>query len=78
MNWLSEFLLFYLALDVSCTFSGGENDRIVTVATYNVWNIMFNWEVRKFKIAQMVSQLQHCSSRLARYMRYGWEFEQFP
>ena len=26
-----------------------------TVATYNIWNIMFHWEVRKYHIAEMVS-----------------------
>ena len=26
----------------------------LTVATYNLWNIMFHWEVRKFRIADMV------------------------
>ena len=25
-----------------------------TVATYNVWNVMFNWEVRQLRISQMV------------------------
>ena len=32
-----------------------ENVKSITIATYNVWNIMFNWNVRKFRIAQMVS-----------------------
>ena len=25
-----------------------------TLSTYNIWNIMFNWEIRKFRISQMV------------------------
>lgn len=27
----------------------------LSVATYNIWNIMFHWEVRKIHIADMVS-----------------------
>ena len=25
-----------------------------SVATYNIWNVMFNWEIRQLRIAQMV------------------------
>ena len=27
----------------------------ITVGTYNLWNVMFNWDVRKHHIAEMVS-----------------------
>lgn len=26
----------------------------MTVATYNLWNVMFQWDVRKYRIADMV------------------------
>ena len=26
----------------------------ISVATYNLWNVMFNWNIRKYRIAQMV------------------------
>ena len=29
-------------------------EKKVVDATYNLWNVMFNWEVRRFRIAQMV------------------------
>ena len=25
------------------------------VATYNIWNVMFNWEIRQLRIAQLVA-----------------------
>ena len=31
-----------------------EGKQKITLATYNVWNMMFNWEVRQLGIAQMV------------------------
>lgn len=27
---------------------------LMKVSTYNLWNIMFNWDVRKYRIARMV------------------------
>ena len=27
----------------------------LTVATYNIWNVMFNWEIRQLRIAQLVA-----------------------
>lgn len=30
---------------------------LMKVSTYNLWNIMFNWDVRKYRIARMVSRL---------------------
>ena len=33
----------------------GDEPSDFTVATYNIWNIMFHWEVRKFHIADLVS-----------------------
>ena len=32
--------------------------HVLTIATYNLWNVMFNWDVRKYRIAQMVMCLQ--------------------
>ena len=29
--------------------------KIITVASYNIWNVMFQWETRKQYIAEMVS-----------------------
>ncbi|XP_006811301.1 uncharacterized protein LOC100369850 [Saccoglossus kowalevskii] len=26
----------------------------ITLATYNIWNIMFNWDIRKYRIAEMI------------------------
>jgi hypothetical protein len=35
---------------------------LMKVTTYNLWNIMFNWDVRKYRIARMVGGLldRHC------------------
>lgn len=30
---------------------------LMKVSTYNLWNIMFNWDVRKYRIARMVREL---------------------
>lgn len=30
---------------------------LMKVSTYNLWNIMFNWDVRKYRIARMVCRL---------------------
>ena len=29
--------------------------KVITVASYNIWNVMFQWETRKQYIAEMVS-----------------------
>ena len=34
--------------------SGAEEKSDLTVASYNIWNVMFHWEVRKLFIAEMV------------------------
>ena len=31
----------------------GNHDKI-KVSTYNLWNVMFNWEIRIYRIVQMV------------------------
>ncbi|XP_071510406.1 uncharacterized protein [Diadema antillarum] len=33
---------------------GGARSVSVTVGTYNLWNVMFNWDVRKHHIAEMI------------------------
>lgn len=30
---------------------------LMKVLIYNLWNIMFNWDVRKYRIVRMVSRL---------------------
>ena len=34
---------------------GGVESQTFKLSTYNLWNVMFNWDVRKFHISQMVS-----------------------
>ena len=26
----------------------------VKISTYNLWNVMFNWDIRKYRVAEMV------------------------
>ena len=33
---------------------GAEEKSDLTVASFNIWNVMFHWEVRKLFIAEMV------------------------
>ncbi|XP_011660953.2 uncharacterized protein LOC100889507 [Strongylocentrotus purpuratus] len=33
---------------------GGAGSVSITVGTYNIWNVMFNWDVRKHHIAEMI------------------------
>ena len=49
LAWLLVSLVITLQIEAA------RDDGVLTVATYNLWNVMFNWEVRKFRIAQMVS-----------------------
>lgn len=35
----------------------------LNIATYNLWNIMFHWEVRKMHIADMVCSIFHILKR---------------
>ena len=37
-----------------CGFLEVDSSRSLTVVTYNLWNIMFNWDIRRIRIAQMV------------------------
>ena len=48
--FLFKFLCLMLLLD----------DVIpIRIATYNIWNVMFNWEVRQLRISQLVSRFRH-------------------
>ncbi|CAI9721317.1 Hypothetical predicted protein [Octopus vulgaris] len=49
---MSRFSLTILVLSVifHCTLS-------LKVATYNLWNIMFNWEVRKMRVIEMIETI---------------------
>ena len=47
-----QFILMFL---VAFAHIGVSLDQdILVVATYNLWNVMFNWDVRKLRIVQMV------------------------
>ena len=50
----SEMLLITLLLSLYFT---SPILGLMKVSTYNLWNIMFNWDVRKYRIARMVSRL---------------------
>lgn len=39
---------------LSATTEGGNRD-VVSAATYNIWNTMFGWEVRRLHIAEMLA-----------------------
>ncbi|XP_071961435.1 uncharacterized protein [Antedon mediterranea] len=54
MPWMKKiniFILFCVFVIVNCKASR------VTIATYNLWNVMFNWEVRKQYVANKLLQL---------------------
>lgn len=44
---------------------------LMKVSTYNLWNIMFNWDVRKYRIARMVSRLFFLSYLLTQILHPG-------
>ncbi|XP_033744975.1 uncharacterized protein LOC117330650 isoform X2 [Pecten maximus] len=44
-----------LALLIGCFYVNAVLSHDVTVATCNLWNVMFNWSVRKYRIAQMIN-----------------------
>lgn len=46
------FLLFFT--EIFFIDRGVFGHKIVTVANYNIWNVMFQWETRKQFIAEMV------------------------
>ncbi|XP_033124872.1 uncharacterized protein LOC117123130 isoform X2 [Anneissia japonica] len=47
---IKGFLLCLCAVIETCKAS------VITIATYNLWNVMFNWDVRKQYIARKLSQ----------------------
>ena len=54
---LSVFSILFAGIILPMFWISGEvtSYKTVTVATYNIWNIMFQWDVRKYRIAEMVS-----------------------
>ncbi|XP_070559905.1 uncharacterized protein [Ptychodera flava] len=38
-------------------FQSEPDKRTITVSTYNLWNVMFNWDVRKYRIAEMIREI---------------------
>ena len=50
------FLLFFTGVFSNDRRVTGH--RIVTVANYNIWNVMFQWETRKQYIAEMVIRIK--------------------
>ncbi|XP_060083400.1 uncharacterized protein LOC132562661 [Ylistrum balloti] len=44
-----------LALMIGCLYVDVVLPYEMTVATCNLWNVMFNWNVRKYRIAQMIN-----------------------
>ncbi|XP_077985526.1 uncharacterized protein LOC144440131 [Glandiceps talaboti] len=58
--WWWSHIVVVLSLSVvgvSRPLFQSSGDHItVTVSTYNLWNVMFNWDVRKYRIAQMIRE----------------------
>ena len=46
--------------------------KIITVASYNIWNVMFQWETRKQYIAEMVS-INDLKNSLQFFVTHGTE-----
>ena len=47
--------ILLLTFAVTASDAKQVGDDTVVVATYNLWNVMFNWDVRKLRISQLVS-----------------------
>ncbi|OWF48749.1 uncharacterized protein LOC110452657 [Mizuhopecten yessoensis] len=45
----------YLAIILGSVYVNVVLSYDITVATCNLWNVMFNWNVRKYRIAQMIT-----------------------
>lgn len=46
--------------------------KIITVASYNIWNVMFQWETRKQYVAEMVS-INDLKNSLQFFVTHGTE-----
>ncbi|XP_072050505.1 uncharacterized protein [Amphiura filiformis] len=53
----------YLALLISCVgflcegIYAASSTTSIKVGTYNLWNVMFNWNIRKYYIAELIQEL---------------------
>ncbi|KAK6177334.1 hypothetical protein SNE40_015455 [Patella caerulea] len=55
INFKFKYIIFIF---VSCLLTNLVNAGKVTVSTLNLWNVMFSWDVRKFRIAEMIRDSQ--------------------
>ena len=58
---MTDYVVVIFSVLSLCLFCDSWGKHEVTVATYNIWNIMFDWEVRQLRIAQMVDLYKYIS-----------------
>ncbi|XP_069142390.1 uncharacterized protein [Argopecten irradians] len=47
---------YCFSIIIACVCANVVLSYDITVATCNLWNVMFNWDVRKYRIAQMINE----------------------
>ncbi|XP_057296584.1 uncharacterized protein LOC130625495 [Hydractinia symbiolongicarpus] len=50
-------MLLNSIINILLCFNGYVNSREIVVATYNLWNVMYHWEVRKLYISEMLQEI---------------------
>ena len=62
MNPAALTLLLCILVSLHQCWSESDSDKII-ISTYNLWNVMFNWEIRKQHIADLVMSTKYVCSQ---------------